>query len=505
MFPSMNNLKEYEAWKKKELAAHIQTAPQNLIGKQWLPETDFTHYKKYYDAILGYSLESKKNGDILWGRVQGTESEKKTLLFVKESLEKAGLDEVIYEEFPCYEKQWKPTRCALSIKTGTDMIKLETCMTAFQSGQTCEEGLEAEIIFVGEGSESELAGRDLTGKIVLLSAHCYPNALLHSGRKAFSRLAERGAVGAIIWWQLPGNLPVAGRVGTPMGGDHKGAALPWISIARTEGVLIRSLLDKGIVKGHLTVTGEMEERQSGHVMGWLKGKTDKIILITMHVDGYFYAMHDNGAGVAMGLESARLFAEKTIAEREYTMLFHFSGDHEVPGAGGTRILAKRRDIMNRVIVAYQIEHVFSKQYIDESGVATFTNVQNAQFIFVSGKQKNLTPLFHEAAEIYGTPVVNAVLADPTGDIQGFYPPFAPDSSLLCAGFIEGTPFYHSTADSADFGLLCDEGLARAFRAYHYVFECSQKKDLQFFAYDSAQLPEPHMFTSPYFACLYNEF
>jgi len=504
MLPSMNNIKEYEAWKKREVATHVHIAPQSLIGKQWLPETDFTQYKKYYDTILGYSLESKKNGDILWGRVQGTESEKKTLLFVKESLEKAGLDEVILEEFPCFEKQWKPTRCALTLKTGTNSIKLETCMTAFQSGQTPAEGINAEIIYVGEGSESELVGRDLKGKIVLLSAHCYPNALLHSGRKAFSRLAERGAVGAIIWWQLPGNVPVAGRVGTPMGGDHKGAALPWISIARTEGSIIRNLLDKGTVSAHLTVTGEMEERSSGHVMGWLKGKTDKVILITMHVDGYFYAMHDNGAGVAMGLEFARLFAKKTIEEREYTMLFHFSGDHEVPGAGGTRLIAKRREIMDRVIVAYQIEHVFSKQYIDESGIASFTNTQNAQFVFVSGKQKALIALFHEAAELYDIPVVDAVLADPVGDIQGFYPPFAQDSSLLSAGFIEGTPFYHSTADG-DLGLLCDEGLARSLRAYQHVFECSQKKDLQFFAYNSAQLPDPHMFISPYFACLYNEF
>ena len=505
MLPSINNIQEYEAWKKKEVAKHTEYLPQELVGKQWLPETEFKQYKTYYDKILGFSLESRDKGDILWGRVQGTESEHKTLLFVKESLENAGLDEVIFEEFPCYEKQWKPTRCALTVKTSTQSIKLESVMTAFQSGQTPVEGTEAEIVYVGEGSVSELKGRDLKGKIVLLSAHCYPNALLHSGRKAFSRLAGLGAVGAIIWWQLPGNLPVAGRVGTPMGGDHKGAALPWISIARNEGVMIRNLLDTGeSIRAHLTVTGEMEERQSGHVMGWIKGKSDKIILITMHVDGYFYAMHDNGAGVAIGLELARLFAQKPPEEREYTMLFHFSGDHEVPGAGGSRILAQRTDIMKRVLVAYQIEHVFTRQYVEESGLADFSNVQNAMYVFVSGKQKNLTGLFHEAAKTYGLPVIDTVIADPVGDIQGFYPPFAADNALLCAGFIEGTPFYHSTADG-DLGILCDEGLARALRAYQHVLEGSQKGSSKFFEYDSALLPEKHLFTSDYFACLYNEF
>lgn len=505
MLPSINNLEKYEAWKKNELLTHIHEAPQNLVGKQWLPETDFTYYKEYYDKILGYSLESKNKGDILWGRVQGTEAENKTLLFVKESLEKAGLDEVILEEFPCFEKQWNPTRCELIIKTGTESIKLKSVMTAFQSGQTPEAGLEAEIIYVGEGSPSELEGRDLKGKIVLLSAHCYPNALLNSARKAFSRLPETGALGAIIWWQLPGNIPVAGRVGTPMGGDHKGAALPWISIARNEGVMIRKLLDAGEkISAHMTVTGCMEERSSGHVMGLLKGKTDKTILLTMHVDGYFYAMHDNGAGVAIGLELARLFTQKPIKEREYSILFHFSGDHEVPGAGGSRILAKRTDIMKKVLVAYQIEHVFSKQYIDEAGIATFTNVQNAMSVFVSGKQKNLMDLFHEAAKIHGLPVLDLVLADPLGDIQGFYTPFAEDNSLLSAGFIEGTPFYHSTAD-CELGMLCDEGLARAFRAYQYVLECSLQKPVDFFSHDSSLLPDPHLFTSPYFACLYGEF
>lgn len=505
MLPSMTKIKEYEEWKKNELKERLEYLPQELIGKQWLPETDFTQYKKYYDKILGFSLESKNNGDILWGRVQGTEAEKKTLLFVKESLEKAGLDEVILEEFPCFEKQWKPTRCELTIKTGTQSIKIESVVTAFQSGQTPEAGIDAEIIYVGEGSPSELAGRDLKGKIVLLSAHCYPNALLNSARKAFSRLPETGALGAIIWWQLPANLPVAGRVGTPMGGDHKGAALPWISIARNEGTMIRRLLDEGEpIFAHMTVTGLMEERQSGHVMGWLKGKTDKIIMLTMHVDGYFYAMHDNGAGVAIGLELARLLAQKTLKEREYTILFHFSGDHEVPGAGGSRILAKNTELMKRVIVAYQIEHVFSKIYIDDSGLASTSNVQSPLAVFVSGKQKNLINLFHETAKVHGIPVLDITLAEPHGDIQGFYPPFAKDSSLLCAGFIEATAFYHSTAD-IDLGILSDEGIARALRAYQYILDRSLQEPLPFFDYDCSLFPKEHLFSSPYFACLYQEF
>lgn len=503
----MTDLVSYENWKKEQLAPHLQHNPQPLIGKQWLPETPFKDYKEYYDKILGFSLESKANGDILWGRVQGTESERKTLLYTKEILEKVGVDTVVYEEFPCFEKQWLPTKCELTIKYDGKDIKLNSVMTAFQSGQTPDSGVEADIIFVGEGSPSELEGKDLKGKIVLLSAHCYPNALLHSARKAFSRMAETGALGVIVWWQLPGNLPVAGRVGTPMGGDHKGAAIPWTSIAHNEGLLIRKLLDERAensksVRAHMTVQGTMEERQSGHVLGTIKGKTDKIILITMHVDGYFYAMHDNGAGVAMGLELARQFAAKDISEREYTMLFHFSGDHEVPGAGGTRVLAKDDKLMEKIIIAYQIEHVFSKQYISEAGINGFGNVQNAMYAFASGKQKNILNLLQEAANTYGLPLFDYSAADPMGDIQGLYKPFASSNNLLSAGYIEGTPFYHSTAD-VDLDMLCDEGLARALRCYQYILDKSQKSSMLYFI--PAQFEEEHLFTSQYFGCLYSEF
>ena len=96
------------------------------------------------------------------------------------------------------------------------------------------------------------------------------------------------------------------------------------------------------------------------------------------------------------------------------------------------------------------------------------------------------------------------MTDPYGDIQGFYPPFAEDNSLLSAGFIEATAFYHSLADG-DLEMLCDEGIARALRAYQYILECSLEKPAHFFDYNSSLLSKDHLFSSAYFACLYGEF
>lgn len=496
----------HERRKRELLGEHLHTMPQPLLGRTMLPETEMTYCKQYLDALTGFSLQSRNRGDLLWGRVQGTDSERDALSFIESELRRFPLSRVTHERFACTQKQWRPTACSLEALSPGETYTFSTAMTAFESAQTPPEGICADCVYVGSGTPSELEGRNLDGKIALLRADCYPNALLNSGRRAFMRIAETTrAVGVIVWWQIPGDSPVAGRVGTPMGGDAKGGALPWISISRTEGALLRRLLEEHKeTKVRLTVRGGMEERESGHILGFLEGRSDKILLITMHVDGYFYAIHDNGAGVAIGMDLARRFSAKPVSERPYSMLFHFSGDHEVPGAGGSRILAAKRDIMDKVVAAYQIEHVFSRRVIEESGIFSRTNAQNPVSIFVAGGHKGLSALLAETAERFDIPLMDTLLLDPMGDIQGFYPPFASDGTLLSAGFIEGTTFYHTCADK-DMDLLCDEGLARALRAHEYLLERSQEQEESFFDNrDSLPLQE-HLFTSDYFKLLYSEF
>jgi hypothetical protein len=77
------------------------------------------------------------------------------------------------------------------------------------------------------------------------------------------------------------------------------------------------------------------ERMSGNVYGYLPGRRDSLIVVTAHVDGYFYAVHDNGATAASVLALAEHYASIGKNEREHGLLFLFVGDHENPGVGGT--------------------------------------------------------------------------------------------------------------------------------------------------------------------------
>ena len=455
-------------------------------------------------SLTSFSLESKNNNNILWGRIQGTQEEEKALLFIQKELSFYNFDYIKYEKFPCFQKQWKPTKCAILAKSLNHEYTFHTAITAFESATTPQEGLTAKCVFVGTGTKLELEGKNLNNKFVLLKADCYPNALLNSARRAFLRIAETTkALGVIIYWQNPINTPIAGRVGTPMGGDAKGGVLPWISISRDEGIQLRQLLENDPnLDITLNIQGEMEERKSGHVLAFIKGKSEKTILLTMHVDGYFYAIHDNGAGVAIGMELAKYFSQKNQTELPYSLLFHFSGDHEVPGAGGTRIIGNNQELMKNILVAYQIEHIFSPILVEESGILWLSNAQNPQSIFVSHGHNGLKELLLSAALKFNIPYLNSISKDPTGDIQGLYPPFAPNKKLLSAGFIEGSVYYHSQADG-ELNFITDTALENTYNLYQYILEESLKKQQDF--YDNDKDFEDHLFTSQFIKNIYNTF
>jgi len=112
-------------------------------------------------------------GEILWGRIQGTVYERQTLEWIYRELQSFGLEDVHYDPFPSQYPQWRPTTCALSVRSAPTFEAGQTYsfkdpITAFVSATTPIGGIEAQMVYVGDGTAAELQGRDLTGKILLL-------------------------------------------------------------------------------------------------------------------------------------------------------------------------------------------------------------------------------------------------------------------------------------------------------------------------------------------------
>jgi hypothetical protein len=150
--------------------------------------------ESYANKLTTFAQESKDDGNILWGRIQGTKYELKAHQWIRDQLKSFGLTDVHYDEMNVQYPQWRPTKIDLEVINAPGFAETETyrfkeALTAFVSALTLDNGVEGELVYVGDGTASELNGRDLTGKIVLLKGRTLPGAILNTARTAYARIA----------------------------------------------------------------------------------------------------------------------------------------------------------------------------------------------------------------------------------------------------------------------------------------------------------------------------
>ncbi len=464
----------------------LQPLPQ-YYDEEIDPRSDISaqELQKYGDILTRISIRSRDDGEILWGRIQGTEYEREAHQWIFEKLESGGIKDVFHDPFPSQFPQWRPTVCDLTITSapGFDADKtfsLGSPMTAFVSANTKIGGVEAEVIYVGDGTAAELQGRDLQDKIVLLRGRTQPSALLNSARTAFSRLATGTygtPAGVVVWWDVPNTRQVAGRVGAPGGGDGIGKALPWTTIGNDMGLYLRKLLDRATVDqpvtARLNIQGHMEsgeQRMSGNTYAILPGNSGDYIVIPTHVDGYFYGIHDNGSSVALNLALARHYSQMPEEKRKHGIIFLFQGDHEVPGVGGTvPFIEKHRTLMtDHLLLVLRPEHLGMVRPMDEGILQSRSNVTDPLMLLVTNRNQQLIDLFKQAANLYGIPMGDLVYVDPAADEAAFHPPYN-ELDAISSGWIQTGKFYHSTAD-VDWGGVDFKQMEKLTRAHAFLID-----------------------------------
>ena len=235
---------------------------------------------------------------------------------------------------------------------------------------------------------------------------------------------------------------VATRVGAIGGGDNLGLALPWTVINNQDGYYLRKLLDRAMpddpVRMRLDIQGEeqgADKRYSYNVYGVLPGQSGKYILHITHIDGFLYAQHCNGGGVAMQLAMAKHYASQPAEQRRHGLIFLFVGDHENPGVGATdKFIEANRELMERdLLVVLRPEKPGLVQELDEGWIASApSNVMVPQLLMVTNRSPLLIDLFRQAANLYNIATMDAVYQDPASDETNFHPPYF-DAGVISAG------------------------------------------------------------------------
>ncbi|HWM68233.1 MAG TPA: M28 family peptidase [Steroidobacteraceae bacterium] len=273
-------------------------------------------------------------------RMPGTKSDHEAAHYLADKLRQFGLSDVRLEPVPIAVAF--PDRWSLRLRAGGHAEELP-CSFVRYCRYTPEEGVSAEMVYVGKGAPADFDRVDVRGKIVvvdMLVGGIMPTEgptyftydpddtiKLEDGKakwppinhdSSFQAAVARGAVGWI------GIVEIIGDDTNQYLHWFVRYELPALTISSRDGRRLRELLSKERAEVTITVTGTRGQGTSYNVYGFIPGKrSEEYIVVKTHHDGW---ATNEASGSAVTLGVARNFA--TSGEKpERTLMFFFRASH----------------------------------------------------------------------------------------------------------------------------------------------------------------------------------
>jgi hypothetical protein len=433
--------------------------------------------KQDQKKIVGFSLESLNSGDKVWGRRAGTPSYLHTVEWVVSEFKAAGLKDAKVESYSIAGTMWVPQSWRLQILgdaafgAGTADVTLQSAFP--QPGGASIPGgtLTAPLVYVGHGTDADLAGRDVRGKIAVVRLRPEPSLFGSAEQGVAAKLVEKGgAVGVINAVEGPGNAqyidPRFACGKAPcfiVGGQDAWFLQTVVGKAGDAGVL-----DKLKASMSLTST-EQGNLSAANGIAMIPGKSAKRIIINAHADGYFQGGDDNASGLAVLVGLAKYFAKQP--QPEHTLMFVASGGHHGPGNGPTSLVAAHPELKDGTVVILNLEHVAYTDVV--RGKVRATNnigmtweasvTEAAKAVGVTNESPFLFDVWKRASQCYGVATYQSAGTTVSGDLGGYRTLGVPMTQMIQSG-----TFYHSSGDVYE--EVPAEGLERAARFHAYFVD-----------------------------------
>jgi Iap family predicted aminopeptidase len=229
-------------------------------------------------------------------KLAGTEEEVKACQYIVDKLTESGLKTTVYE-FESYISH--PISASFSTYHPEER-EVEGVGVSF-GVSTPDQGLSAEVVHVGSGTEEDYKGLDVNGKIVLVDKLPNPEravVAIQHGAAAMVTMSEG---------HMRHKMIVTPVWGTPSLEDkEKIPRIPVVSISGDDGAPLREMAKAGALKG--TVRTKNRE-------GWMtlrlpvteiKGARPEFILVGGHYCSWFDGATDNVTGDSCLIELARI-------------------------------------------------------------------------------------------------------------------------------------------------------------------------------------------------------
>lgn len=229
---------------------------------------------------------------------------------------------------------------------------------------TAEDGIEAPVVMVKTLEElQQLKPEQVRGKIVYIGGRMQRS---HDGSGYGQAVAKRwagamesaklGAVAVLIRSAGTDNNPTP-HTGS-MGYDDKVKKIPAAALANPDADLLERELASGrAVTVHMKLTARrLPDETSANVIGEISGRTDEIVLLGAHLDSWDVGTgaHDDGAGVAIVTEAARLIGELDGKPRRTIRVVLFANE-EFGLSGARAYAAQHADEIDRHVLVMEAD------------------------------------------------------------------------------------------------------------------------------------------------------
>src|SRR5579872_6819927 len=239
--------------------------------------------------IVGFSLESYVAGDKVWGRRSATPAFHHAIEWAAEQFKAAGIADTKVESFPVTVPMWTPRSWRVQLigdaafGAGSENVTLTSAFPQSGGASTPAAGITAPIVFAGRGTEADLAGRDVRGKIAVIHVRPEPSLFGSAEQGAAARAVARGAIGVIQAVEGPGNALYF---------DPRFAAgsTPSFMVGGQDGWFLETIIGKAGGAGALerlkaTLSLDTEQKTgltSGNAVATIPGESTKRIIVNAH-------------------------------------------------------------------------------------------------------------------------------------------------------------------------------------------------------------------------------
>jgi len=260
-------------------------------------------------------------------KTSGTEGEMKAHEYVREKLEKYGVN---YEAIEIDSLISHPKEASLRV-VSPESLDVE-CITHSFSKPTPDEGIEAEMVYVPVSPSSLFTGlgdlidqykeSDVEGKVTLMYGVASP-AVVWAAQKA-GAIAQIHICGGDVLHEMI----VTTIWGTPT--PESAERIPDItavSVKHSDGEKLIEIAKKGPVKIHLKARTDTKWRKIPFTVAEIEGteRPEKFMLVHGHMDSWYLGTTDNCTGNAALLELARLFEENKETLKRSVRIAWWSG------------------------------------------------------------------------------------------------------------------------------------------------------------------------------------